>query len=237
MKSYFFDSLTKCFKQGNILQKSGGRNFLGRVCVVGLGGGHKRLKFKIDFFRRINCMGTILKHIYDGNRSAFLALVLYDNGLCSLIVLAENIALTSQIYSGIYYQSNLTIGSATLIKHFKLFSVISCVESFPFKGFKLCRAAGTSCLLIGKTNEQAILKLSSGWQLKVSFNCQAMLGVVAYKDYKRKIYFNAGHKRNFGLKPKVRGVAKNPCDHPHGGGNGKKSPLNIPVNFKGQNKK
>jgi len=218
---------------------SGGRNFLGRVCVQGRGGGKKFRYLKIDFYRRINSFGKILKILSKIYISGFLGLILYENGLASYILLADGVKLGHIIYSGTSANSflsfnNLYLGWALPLKNINLFSVVNSVENKPYKGSIIVRAAGVGCILIGRSEKFSILKLNSGWQLKVSNLCMASIGKVSNSGYKYYVIGKAGTSRQMGFRPKVRGVAKNPCDHPHGGGNGKKSKSVNPVNAWGR---
>jgi large subunit ribosomal protein L2 len=228
--SYFFKLLNKKLSQG--ISKKGGRNFLGRVCVRGQGGGNKLLFRFIDFYRRLNMRGKIINIIYDPNRTARLAVVLYVNSYCSYILLQKNLQVNNVIYSGSLFPDDIIqAGYSIPLRYMPLFSNISNIEYKPFEGSKLCRAAGTSCMLIGKIkNKIGVLKLNSKWEAHVSLNCIASFGSIAYKALNNLFIEKAGKNRAFGKKPRVRGVAKNPCDHPHGGGNGKKPKPKIPVN-------
>jgi len=228
LKFYCKTLISKIRKFG-ILSHSG-RNFLGRVCVKGRGGGKKKIYRFIDFFRRINKLGKILKILYDCNRTSYIALILYKNGLNSFIIATENLKIFDSVFSGnIYFEaSNTEIGWAVPIKNIGLFTTISNIEKNPFKGAIIARSAGTGALLIGKTGQIAILKLNSRWELKVSEICIATIGNNSNSSHKYNIIGSAGKNRGLGFKPKVRGVAKNPCDHPHGGGNGKHSSPPVP---------
>ena len=227
---YFFINKTKK-KLSKGLKSKGGRNFLGRVCVRGQGGGHKKLYRFIDFFRRLNLKGKVINILYDPNRSAQIALILYLNSLCSYIIIQKEIFLNDIIYSGTKLcEDIINIGYSMPLQYIPLFSNVSNIELRPFKGSSLCRAAGTSCLLVGKIKNKCILKLKSGWEMHLSINNIASLGIISDKIYNNWYINKAGKNRNLGWKPKVRGVAKNPCDHPHGGGNGKKHKPMIPTN-------
>jgi len=214
----------------------GGRNFLGKVCIKGRGGGNKNNYRLIDFYRRINVFGTILKILYDCNRTAFIALILYKNGLNSFIIATESVNLNDSVFSGnIWFEaSQKCIGWSTSLKNIGLFTIISNIEKLPYKGAVISRAAGTSSLLIGKINNNAILKLNSKWEIKINVACIATIGQNANSKHKFKVIGSAGKHRNLGFRPKVRGVAKNPCDHPHGGGNGKHSSPPVPVTAYGK---
>jgi large subunit ribosomal protein L2 len=115
------------------------------------------------------------------------------------------------------------------LNNIALFTLISNVEMAPYQGAKIARAAGVGCLLVGKINNKAILKLNSFWELRVNLDCMSTIGINGNSNYKNKILYKAGVNRNLGFRPKVRGVAKNPCDHPHGGGNGKHSQPSLPL--------
>lgn len=227
---YFFNKIFHKLSKG-VARKSG-RNNLGRVCVRGRGRANKVMFRYIDFYRRLNLKGKVINIVYDPNRTARLALVLYVNSFCCFILLQKSIKINSVIYSGTLLADDIIqAGYSMPLKYMPLFSNISNIELKPFTGSKLCRAAGTSCMLVGKINDQiGVLKLNSKWELLVSLNCMSSYGSIAYKALNNLFIEKAGKNRAFGWKPKVRGVAKNPCDHPHGGGNGKKPKPKIPVN-------
>jgi len=215
------------------LKSTGGRNFLGRICIKGKGfcnSSKKQIYRYIDFYRRINKSGILLKIFYDPNRTGKIGLILYENGLSSYILLQKGINLYNIINSGNFlFNNNIKKGDSFLLYNIPLFSVISNIENKPFKGGNLCRAANVSGLLISKDKINGILKLNSGWQIQLSLNCISSYGIITNK-WNNKIIGKAGKNRGIGKKPKVRGVAMNPCDHPHGGGNGKRSKPVQPVN-------
>jgi len=144
----------------------GGRNFLGRVCVKGKGfcnNSFKRVYRYLDFYRRINKIGILLKIYYDPNRSGKIGLVLYENGLSAYILLQKGLKLFNLIYSGsIFFLKNINKGDSFLLKNMPLFSLISNIESKPFMGGTFCRAANVSALFVSKDNYNGILKLNSG---------------------------------------------------------------------------
>jgi len=144
------------------------------------------------------------------------------------ILLSETLTVFSRVTSG-FSNNFLTIGSAANLININLFTVINSIELIALKGSKLVRAAGGSALLIGKTDKKAKIKLKSGWQISVPLNSLAIIGQVSNSRHKFDIIGKAGKKRSMGFRPIVRGLAKNPCDHPHGGGNGKKSPPRVSV--------
>jgi len=191
----------------------------------------KKIYQLIDFFRRINLFGIILKFIYDSNRTCFLALILYSNGIHSLIPAPNNIKLYDVIFSGTINQklNKLPTGWALPVTKINLFSIVNNIELIPYKGAQIARAAGLGCLLIGKIKNKILVKLNSGWEIKIDKKCMATIGQVSNVEHKYEIIGSAGKSRNLGFRPKVRGVAMNPCDHPHGGGNGKHSKPVAPV--------
>lgn len=213
------------------LVSSGGRNFLGRICVYHRGGGKKFRYLLIDRFRRLNQFGFVYKTYKQPSFTAFVGLIIYDNGLASFIILSHGTKIGSRVFSGTYFSVNRTreifsIGSSNCLKSFGLFSVINSLELFPFSGSKIARSAGVSAYIIGKdkNSDKALIKLGSGWQLKVFLNCISSSGISSNPLNRFKIIGKAGNNRLFGKRPVVRGVVKNPCDHPHGGGEGKGSP-------------
>ena len=224
-----FYSIRKTLSFG--FTNNGGRNFLGRICVHHQGGGNKRLYNYIDFYRRLNNFGIICNIIKDSFRSAFIGCIFYTNGLISYIIIAESNVKNTLVYSGdIIKNTNcFNIGSAIPILNIPLFSIINNIELFPLSGSKLVRSAGVGAVLTGFLNNKAILKLSSGWQCSIDQHALATLGFVSNSQHKYLILKKAGRNRAMGIRPTVRGVAKNPCDHPHGGGEGKKSPPRAQV--------
>jgi len=222
--TYFFSLYSKYVKYGKI--SHGGRNFLGRICVYHKGFINKQLYVYIDYLRRINLIGNVYKIIYDSNRNSFLGLIIYANGLLSFFILAEGLFINDIIFSGSILPKGFSItkGSAVTLHNMPLFSIISHIELLPYQGAKYIRSAGSSAVLIGKKGNLGIIKLTSGWQIFINLNCLVMLGNISNSIYKFIPFCKAGKSRAKGIRPTVRGVAKNPCDHPHGGGNGKKSP-------------
>ena len=209
------------------LSKCGGRNFFGRICVYHKGGLMSVKGFILDRLRRINQGGVILRVFKVNGISSYLGLILYNNGLSSFISLSQGTFLGSYVFSGVFFKEGnnyLTYSSCLPLKNLSLLTTVNSVELFPLSGFKIARSAGTSAFIINKLLYRVVLKLSSGWQYKVFSDSFASLGRVSnFKHY----YLNlrkAGLHRILGVRPTVRGVVKNPCDHPHGGGEGKGSP-------------
>jgi large subunit ribosomal protein L2 len=207
-----------------------GRNFSGHICVLHKSGGIKRNYCFIDFYRRINSFGIIYKIIKDLNRTAFLGAIIYENGLFSYIILSDNLKIGDIIYSGTLknFNNKLKNGFALSFKSINLFTIVNNIELKPYMGASLSRAAGTSCLLVGKKKKNVIIKFKSGWNIYISKYCIATLGNVSNILHKFLNYKKAGRVINLGKRPVVRGLAKNACDHPHGGGEGRKSALASP---------
>lgn len=226
------------FKKGFL--STNGRNFLGRICINGRGGGFYKFLLKIDYFRRINSFGFVLGFLnfYFSQKSFFYAF--YDNGLLSIMPAVLNLNLRNRFYSGIpldvdeeFYKN---ASSIPLSQHI-LFTQVSNLEILPFKGALISRAPGSSSTIVNKVLGFCELKLNSGWKVILKETCIASVGLILKFDRTEKFNNKASKSRVLGFKPKVRGVAKNPCDHPHGGGNGKKSNPPVPVNFNGRIKK
>jgi large subunit ribosomal protein L2 len=148
------------------LKSTGGRNFLGRICVKGVGlcnSSLRKIYRYLDFYRRINKKGILLKIFYDSNRSGKIGLILYENGLSSYILLQKNLKLFNSIYSGdILLEKKINKGDSLLLKDMPLFSLVSNIENKPFKGGIICRAANVGALFISKDKHNGILKLNSG---------------------------------------------------------------------------
>jgi len=229
MENYnLFSFLSKNFKIGTSF--SSGRNYLGRICVHHRSGGVKRNYILVDFFRRLNSFGFVQKIIKDLNRTGFLGGILYDNGLYAYIVISENIKPGDRIYSGSKknFRGIIRNGYALPLYLINLFTLVNNIESKPYISAKISRAAGTSSLIVGKTLDKIIIKTKSGWNLHLSKYCLASLGQVSNMLHKFFDHKKAGRLVNLGKRPIVRGLAKNACDHPHGGGEGRKSPLVSP---------
>lgn len=217
------------------LNTKGGRNSFGRITSFKKGGRKKRKYRIIDFKRNIFNIPAIIRRIeYDPNRSAFIALVCYKNGIISYVVLTEGLNIGDVILN--YWDSkhieikehyNLKSGNNYNLNVLPIGSIINNVELTPGKGAQLARSAGTFCILSLKykifNKDFAVLRLNSGVEYLVSANCRANIGIVSNIKHRFKIKGKAGVSRNLGIRPVVRGVAMNPIDHPHGGGEGKKS--------------
>jgi large subunit ribosomal protein L2 len=209
--------------------KTGGRNNAGRITCRHIGGGHKQLYRKIDFVRgdKDGIPAKIETIEYDPNRSSFIALVLYADGERRYIVAPNGVKAGDQIASG--PDSAIKPGNCLPINNIPIGSTMHCVELKPGKGAQLARSAGTSVQLIARDGMYATIRLRSGEMRKVLSECRATMGEVSNSEHNLRSLGNAGAKRRRGIRPTVRGVAMNPIDHPHGGGEGKTSGGRHPV--------
>jgi large subunit ribosomal protein L2 len=202
------------------LPKRGGRNNQGRVTTRHQGGGHKRHYRIVDFKRdKDGVAGRIERLEYDPNRTAHLALVLYADGERRYILAPKRIAVGAAIVSG--SDAPIKPGNSMLLKNIPVGTQVHCVELKPGKGAQLARSAGASVQIVAREGEYVTARLRSGEMRKVHVNCRATIGEVGNDEHNLEKIGKAGAQRWRGVKPTVRGVAKNPVDHPHGGGEGK----------------
>jgi len=202
--------------------KNGGRNNNGRITVRHQGGGHKQHYRIIDFKRDKFDIPAIVERLeYDPNRSANIALLKYADGERRYIIAPSKLKVGDKVVSG--DNCEIKVGNSMKLKDIPLGTNIHCVELKPMKGAQLARSAGTSARLIAKEGIYATLRLQSGETRKVLWECRATLGVVSNQENNLKSLGKAGAKRWRGVRPTVRGVAMNPVDHPHGGGEGRTS--------------
>lgn len=210
------------------LTKSGGRNNKGRVTSRRRGGGHKRLYRIIDFKRNHhNVPATVERIEYDPNRSAFIALLQYEDGTKSYILAPQRLSVGDVITSG--EKADIKPGNAMPLANIPIGTIIHNVELKPGKGGQIARSAGTYVQLVGRDQSYSILRLNSGEQRMTRSECMATIGAVSNPDNKNIKLAKAGRSRWLGKRPSVRGVAMNPVDHPHGGGEGKTSGGRHPV--------
>jgi large subunit ribosomal protein L2 len=210
------------------LKKTGGRNNLGRITSWHRGGGHKRLYRYVDFKRNILDLSAIVERIeYDPNRTAFIALLKYDDGQYSYILAPQKLEVGDRVISSEH--ADIKPGNSLQLKNMPIGTVVHNVEMKPGKGGQLGRSAGSYVELVGKDSGQAQLKLRSGELRVVPLECRATVGAVSNADHQNVNYGKAGRMRWLGRRPVVRGVAMNPVDHPHGGGEGKTSGGRHPV--------
>ena len=208
--------------------KSGGRNANGRITTRHRGGGHKRFYRRVDFRREKDGIKAVVERLeYDPNRSANLALVKYEDGERRYILAPRGVAAGAELMSGA--SAPIRPGNALALRNIPLGSVVHCVELKPRKGGQLARSAGTSAQLVAREGTYATLRLRSGEMRRVLAECRATLGEVGNNEHNLRSLGKAGAARWRGRRPTVRGVAMNPVDHPHGGGEGKSSGGRHPV--------
>ena len=219
-----------------VKSKNGGRNNNGRITVRHQGGGHKQHYRVIDFKRNKFDIPAVVERIeYDPNRSAHIALLLYRDGERRYIIAPSKLKVDDEIISS--EKCEIKVGNSMKLKDIPLGTNVHCVELKPLKGAQLARSAGTSARLVAKEGIYATLRLQSGETRKVLWECRATLGTVSNQENNLKSLGKAGAKRWRGVRPTVRGVAMNPVDHPHGGGEGKTAGGRHPVSPTGQSAK
>ena len=210
------------------LRKKGGRNNTGRITARRRGGGHKRRYRMIDFKRnKFDVVGTVERLEYDPNRTAFIALINYEDGERQYIIAPQRLAVGDRVVSG--EQVDIKPGNAMPMKNIPVGTIIHNIEMKPGKGAQMARSAGTYVQLIGKDQGYVQLRLSSGELRMVRGECMGTIGAVSNPDQQNIKLGKAGRNRWLGKRPSVRGVAMNPIDHPHGGGEGRTSGGRHPV--------
>lgn len=210
------------------ISKTGGRNNLGRITSRHIGGGHKKLYRLIDFKRnKFDSIATIERIEYDPNRTAYIALIKYEDGVLAYILAPAKLKQGDQIVSG--PNVDIKIGNCLPMQNIPVGTIIHNIEMKPGKGGQIARSAGASASLVGKDSGYAQIKLASGELRIVPLNCMATIGTLSNAEKKNTIIGKAGRNRWLGNRPHVRGVAMNPVDHPHGGGEGKTSGGRHPV--------
>ena len=208
------------------LKKNSGRNSYGRITVRHRGGGNRRKYRIIDFKRQKFDVEGIVKTIeYDPNRSAFIALVEYEDGEKAYIIAPQGLKVGYKVVAG--ETADIKPGNALPLKNIPTGTFVHNVELYPGRGAQLARAAGNMAQLMAKENGYALLRLPSGELRNVPETCMATIGQVGNIDHENVKIGKAGRKRNMGIRPTVRGSVMNPNDHPHGGGEGK-SPVGRP---------
>ncbi|MEO0348107.1 MAG: 50S ribosomal protein L2 [Pseudomonadota bacterium] len=210
------------------LTKSGGRNNTGRITSWHRGGGSKRVYRIVDFKRNKDGIKAIVERFeYDPNRTARIALVKYADNTHAYIIAPNSLNVGDEIISG--DNVDIKIGNCLPLANIPAGTIVHNIELKPSKGAQLARSAGSCAQLVGKDSGYAQLKLRSGELRIVRLECRATIGVVGNADHQNVNYGKAGRKRWLGRRPVVRGVAMNPVDHPHGGGEGKTSGGRHPV--------
>ena len=209
-----------------VLKKHAGRNSYGRITVRHQGGGNRKKYRVIDFKRdKMDVPATVLRLEYDPNRSAYIALVEYTDGERRYILAPVGLNVGDTVLSSA--AADIKPGNALPLGNIPVGTVIHNIELYPGKGAQLVRSAGVAAQLMAKENGMATVRLPSGEYRKVRLNCIACIGQVGNVDHANIAVGKAGRKRHMGIRPTVRGSVMNPCDHPHGGGEGK-APVGRP---------
>ena len=229
MTTMDYSELSKVAPERSLLEpikKNAGRNSYGRITVRHRGGGNRRKYRVIDFKReRFGITATVQTLEYDPNRSAFIALVQYEDGEKRYIIAPQDLKVGDKIVSG--PEADIKPGNALPLINIPVGTFLHNIELYPGKGAQLARSAGNTAQLMAKENGMALLRLPSGELRNVPAACMATVGVVSNPEHANVNYGKAGRKRHMGWRPTVRGSVMNPCDHPHGGGEGK-SPIGRP---------
>jgi large subunit ribosomal protein L2 len=208
--------------------KSGGRNNNGHITTRHRGGGHKQRYRIIDFKRNKEGIPAVVERLeYDPNRTAHIALIRYADGERSYIIAPNNLRAGDVVESG--SAAPIKTGNCLPLRNIPMGSVVHCIEMKPGKGAQMARSAGASVQLVAREGEHATLRLRSGEMRKVPADCRAVIGEVSNSEHNLRSLGKAGAKRWRGVRPTVRGVAMNPVDHPHGGGEGRTSGGRHPV--------
>ena len=210
-----------------VIKKNAGRNSYGRITVRHHGGGN-RVKYRIIDFKRnkFDIPATVMTLEYDPNRSAFIALVQYEDGEKRYIIAPQDLKVGDKIISGA--GADIKPGNALKLSDIPVGTIIHNIELYPGKGAQLARSAGNMAQLMAKENGMALLRLPSGELRNVPANCMATIGSVSNPEHENVNIGKAGRKRHMGWRPTVRGSVMNPCDHPHGGGEGR-APIGRPT--------
>ncbi|HIZ84441.1 MAG TPA: 50S ribosomal protein L2 [Firmicutes bacterium] len=224
-----YSELSKVAPEKSLLEpikKNAGRNSYGRITVRHRGGGNRRKYRVIDFKRdKHGVTATVLTLEYDPNRTAHIALVQYEDGEKRYIIAPQGLKVGDKIVSG--PDADIKTGNALPLANIPTGTFLHNIELYPGKGAQLARSAGNTAQLMAKENGMALLRLPSGELRQVPMNCMATVGQVSNPEHENVNIGKAGRKRHMGWRPTVRGSVMNPCDHPHGGGEGK-SPVGRP---------
>jgi large subunit ribosomal protein L2 len=230
------DKLHKGKPYAGLLEKktrSSGRNNTGRITTRHMGGGHKQHYRMIDFKRAKDGVPAKVERLeYDPNRSAHIALLVYADGERRYIVAPKGLTVGAQLMSG--NEAPIRVGNTLPLRNIPVGTTVHCVEMLPGKGAQLARAAGTSVQLLAREGTYAQLRLRSGEIRRVLIDCRATIGEVGNEENNLRQIGKAGAMRWRGVRPTVRGVAMNPVDHPHGGGEGRTGTKRDPVSPWGQ---
>ena len=209
-----------------ILKKTAGRNSYGKITVRHIGGGNKKKYRIIDFKRqKLDVYAEVKTMEYDPNRSANIALVQYEDGEKAYILAPEGLKIGDKVVSS--KDADIKPGNCLPVENIPVGTMIHNIELYPGKGAQLVRSAGVGAQLMAKEGGKAMVRLPSGELRYVRLDCKATIGVVGNSDHSNVQLGKAGRTRHLGIRPTVRGSVMNPCDHPHGGGEGK-SPIGRP---------
>ena len=229
MTVHAYDEITATKPERSLLEdqrKSGGRNASGRITVRHIGGGNKRKYRIIDFKRdKFGVKAEVKTLEYDPNRSANIALIEYEDGVKSYILAPAGLKVGDTVVAG--PDADIKVGNALPLVNIPTGTFVHNVELYPGRGGQLARAAGNAAQLMAKEGIYALLRLPSGELRNVPAICMATVGTVGNADHENVKIGKAGRTRHMGIRPTVRGSVMNPCDHPHGGGEGK-SPIGRP---------
>ncbi|WP_417682337.1 50S ribosomal protein L2 [Roseibium sp.] len=210
------------------LSKTGGRNNMGRLTSRNVGGGHKRSYRLVDFKRRkFDVPAKVERLEYDPNRTAFIALIRYEDGELSYILAPQRLAVGDTVVSG--QSVDVKPGNAMPLASIPVGTIVHNIELKPGKGAQIARSAGAFVQVVGRDQGYTTLRLMSGEQRRVLGTCMASIGAVSNPDHSNINYGKAGRSRWLGIRPHTRGVVMNPVDHPHGGGEGRTSGGRHPV--------
>jgi large subunit ribosomal protein L2 len=211
------------------LNKKGGRNNTGRITAFHRGGGHKRSYRMVDFKRvKFDAVGTVERLEYDPNRTAWIALIKYEDGELAYIVAPQRLTAGDKVISSLN-GADVKPGNAMPLERMPVGTIVHNIELKPRKGGQVARSAGAYAQYVGRDSGWAILRLNSGEQRRVHGSCLATVGAVSNQDHANTSMGKAGRNRWLGRKPVNRGVTMNPVDHPHGGGEGRTSGGRHPV--------
>ena len=225
-----FEEITKFTPEKSLVQikkKHAGRNNYGKITVRHHGGGNKQKYRIIDFKRQtLDVPAKVIGIEYDPNRTAYIALIQYEDGTKKYIIAPQGLTAGDTVYSGA--EADIKPGNTLPIENIPVGTFIYNIELYPGKGGQLVRSAGCAAQLMAKENGMAQVRLPSGEVRLVRLNCVATIGTVSNVDHANVIVGKAGKTRHKGIRPHVRGSVMNPCDHPHGGGEGR-APIGRPT--------